>query len=163
MEPHPDFADTELPREARLPSFLLTPLAPAVAEEDFEAVTSSLLVLKGVFGDDWPEGLTLEANRIDMGWHEREFTAKRSFAWVFRDHAEAYLGCAYIYPAIARRGSAQVITWVRDLTDRLGVIERFNGEFAEWIAPNMPKGVTLSWTSSPETGRPSSILEPFTT
>ena len=59
MEPHPDFADTELPREARLPSFLLTPLAPAVAEEDFEAVTSSALVLKGVFGDDWPEGLTL--------------------------------------------------------------------------------------------------------
>ncbi|MDJ1009262.1 MAG: hypothetical protein QNJ13_15710 [Paracoccaceae bacterium] len=149
MDPHPDFAETALPRSAQLPSFRLTPLGPEVAEEDYEAVMSSADVLRGVFGDDWPLGLTLADNRVDMGWHDREFTACRSFAWVVRSPGGEYLGCAYVYPAIGARGAADVVTWVRDVADRAEVMRAFNTEFADWLAPFVPAGVALTWRSSP--------------
>ena len=150
MEPHPDFANTTFPREAELLGFRLTPLAPEVTVEDFEAVTASANVLRGLFGDDWPIGLTLEENRVDMGWHDREFTALRSFAWVIRTPDGAYLGCAYIYPSIGRRGMAQVITWIRDMPDRDRIAGEFDNQFALWTASYMPASVSLSWTRSPE-------------
>lgn len=150
MVPHPDFAESSLPRTADLPGFRLTPLGPDVAEEDFEAVVASTDVLKGCFGDTWPEGLTLVDNRIDMGWHEREFTARRSFAWVVRGPEGGYLGCAYLYPAIGGRGTAEVVTWVRAMEGREAVAARFNAAFAEWLAPHIPETVRLSWRSSPE-------------
>lgn len=149
MEPHPDFADVDLPREAVLPGFRLTPLAPEVAEEDFEVVTASMDVLRGVFGDDWPVGLTLEANRVDMGWHEREFTARRSFAWVVRSPDGAYLGCAYLYPAIGSRGAARVVTWIRDMPDRDLISAAFDPLFDTWLAAQVPVAVTLARTWPP--------------
>ena len=149
MDPHPDFADTALPRTAELSGYKLTPLAPEVTEEDFEAVTSSTSVLKGLFGGDWPDGLTLEENRIDMGWHDREFTARRSFAWVVRSSDDAYLGCAYIYPTVGQRGSAQVVTWIIDTENRGAIGADFNAQFEKWVAPFIPETVSLTWTKSP--------------
>ena len=124
-----------------------TPLAPAVVEEDFAAVTGSESVLVGLFGDDWPKGLTLEENAVDMGWHDREFTARRSFAWVIRDAAGTYLGCAYLYPDIGKTGSGEVVTWMCDTPDRLEQMALFNSAFRDWLAPFLPTGYTLEWTS----------------
>jgi hypothetical protein len=149
VEPHPDFARSDLPREADLGAIRLTPLAPEVAEEDFEVVTASADVLRGVFGDDWPLGLTLDENRIDMGWHAREFTARRSFAWVVRAPDWTYLGCAYLYPEIGRRGAARIVTWVRDMPDRDVVARTVNAAFAEWIAAYLPATVDVTWIVSP--------------
>jgi hypothetical protein len=151
MEPHPDFAQTALPREADLGAFRLTPLSIAQVDEDFAAVTASAHVLRGVFGGDWPIGLTLEDNLIDMGWHEREFTARRSFAWIVRDAEGTYLGCAYLYPGIGARGKGQVVTWMCDTPDRLARLSAFNARFREWLFPFLPDGYHTVWASNDQT------------
>ena len=106
MKPHPDFAGIDLPRECDLGGFRLTPLSPDHVEEDYAAVMSSADVLRGLF-DDWPDGLTLEDDLIDLAWHEREFTTRRSFAWIIRDGEGSYLGCAYVFPAPGERGRSR--------------------------------------------------------
>ena len=149
MKPHPDFIDVDLPRQVALPGFVLTPLGPSVVQEDFDNVTASTAVLKGTFGDDWPEGLTLEDNAIDMAWHEREFTCRHSFAWVVRDPDGLYLGCVYIYPDIGTRGSAEVVTWIVDRPDRAEISARLTLVLTEWFGEVVPDSVALRWTQSP--------------
>lgn len=138
MDPHPDFTTSRPPRSAVLGAFHLTPLDPSVVEEDFAVVTASRAVLQGLFGDDWPVGLTLAENAIDLAWHEREFTSGRSFAWVIRDGQGVYLGCAYVYPDIGARGAGKVVTWMRDGPDRMAMLTPFNGAFMDWIDPYLP-------------------------
>ncbi|MCV3271879.1 hypothetical protein [Roseobacter sinensis] len=148
MQPHPDFAGTALPREATFGPFRLSPLSVAQVDEDFKAVTASVRVLTGLFGDDWPKGLTRADNLIDMGWHEREFTALRSFAWIVRDTAGHYLGCAYLYPEIAVRGRGEVVTWMCDTPERLQHLAAFNAAFRDWLTPFLPQGYDLQWTTN---------------
>ena len=148
MQPHPDFAETDLPRRAEIGAFQLTPLSPAQVDEDFEAVIGSKQVLRGLFGDDWPLGLTRDDNLTDMGWHEREFTAKRSFAWIIRDPGGRYLGCAYLYPDLGKRGHGQVVTWVRDSPDRIAQLTQFDRLFQTWLRSYLPDGYILSWLNN---------------
>lgn len=149
MKPHPDFEQVHLPRNVDLPGFRLTPLDPEAVQEDFDNVTASTALLKGVFGDDWPEGLTLAENAIDMGWHEREFTARRSFAWIARGPDGRYLGCVYIYPEIGSRGAAEVVTWIVDRPDRAEVSARLTAQLTAWFDTVLPTDVALHWTQSP--------------
>jgi hypothetical protein len=82
-------------------------------------------------GSSWPEGLTKEKNLIDLAWHQREFEARRSFAWVIENIAGEYLGCLYIYPSIAGEKSADVAWWWRT-----GVVvsnESFRKHLLEWV------------------------------
>ncbi|MGV6847380.1 MAG: hypothetical protein ACWA5A_03265 [Marinibacterium sp.] len=145
MQPHPDFADSTLPRTAALgEGFHLSPLSPSEVDEDLAAVTGSERVLTGVFGGTWPQGLTRADNLIDLAWHDREFTARRSFAWIVRDDAGTYLGCAYLYPALGRRGSGQAVTWMCDTPERLNLLARFNRRFLDWLAPFLPSGYDLA-------------------
>ncbi|WP_317260982.1 hypothetical protein [Rhodovulum sp. FJ3] len=148
MDPHPDFATSSPPRSAVLGTFHLTPLDPSVVDEDFAVVTGSSAVLKGLFGDDWPVGLTLSENAIDLAWHEREFTSSRSFAWVTRDGHGTYLGCAYVYPDLGTRGSGTVITWMRDRADRAALLTAFNDVFMAWIAAYLPAGGEYALTTN---------------
>lgn len=144
MNPHPDFADVDLPREVALPSFRLTRLSPEVLDEDYAAVSAAGPLLRGLFGD-WPDGLTREENLIDLAWHEREFTVKRSFCWVVRSLQGTYLGCAYLFPALGARGRADVATWIGDVPDRLALSNDLVNELAAWFASVLPEGITLSW------------------
>jgi len=145
MQPHPDFAGTTLPRSADLGLFRLTPLGPGAVDEDFAAVTGSARVLVGQFGSDWPSGLTLEDNRIDLAWHEREFTLCRSFAWILRDAVGTYLGCAYIYPEPGERGQGKINLWLVDRADRLELILPFRDRLAKWLEPRLPQGSQYVW------------------
>ena len=148
MKPHPDFADIDLPRECDLGQIRLTPLSPDHVEEDYAAVMSSADVLRGLFGD-WPDGLTLEDDLIDLAWHEREFTTRRSFAWIIRDGEGSYLGCAYVFPAPGQRGMVEVATWIRNIPERLPTQDRFNATFRQWLEEVLPSGMSLSWISPP--------------
>ncbi|MEM6577987.1 MAG: hypothetical protein AAF678_05805 [Pseudomonadota bacterium] len=145
MESHPDFESVDFPRDADIGEFLLTPLDASAMEEDFEAVNSSLGVLRGLFGDDWPEGLTRQENLTDLHWHDREFTLRRSFSWVVRDPQGTYLGCAYLFPAPGAQGSAQVYTWIRDMPDRSARNKRLNAALATWLSDTLPGDITLTW------------------
>ena len=145
MQPHPDFAGRMLPRSADLGPFRLVPLAPDAAEEDFAVVTKSVRVLQGLFGNDWPLGLTLADNRIDLAWHEREFTLCRSFSWIVRDINGAYLGCVYVFPEPGERGRGQVYFWIADTSDRLAQLAAFQPLIAAWLLPWLPAAGQYVW------------------
>lgn len=145
MQPHPDFANSTLPRHADLGLFRLAPLAPDAVDEDFAAVVASERVLVGAYGGDWPRGLTLEENRIDLAWHEREFTLCRSFSWVLRDAQGTYLGCAYVYPEPGTRGQGKINLWLVDTPDRLARLAAYKPCLAAWLAPWLPPGSRYDW------------------
>lgn len=149
MQPHPDFANSNVPAQADLPGFSLTPLSPNEVVEDYEAVMASCSVLQGLFGDDWPAGLTLEENAIDLAWHLREFTARRSFAWILRDPDGLYIGCVYVYPDIGTTGSAEIVTWIVDRPDRTALSAQVTPVLKDWFADVLPPGLVLRWTQSP--------------
>lgn len=152
MQPHPDFAASDLPRSATVGAFQLGPLSPEQVDEDFEAVTGSERVLAGAFGDDWPRGLTRAENLVDMGWHEREFTVRRSFAWIIRDAGGRYLGCAYLYPEPGLRGRGKVVIWIRDRPDRQVLLATFETAFMAWLAPYLPSGYAIETVTNAAIG-----------
>ncbi len=141
MRPHPDFAARAVPDRAALVGFGLRALRLADLEEDLAAIAESSADLRGVFGDDWPEGLTREADALDLAWHEREFAARRSFAFVITGANGGYLGCAYVYPQIGARGSAEVYFWFR--TSALAGDDprpAFREALGDWLAgPDWPR------------------------
>ncbi len=149
MEPHPDLADLDIPRRLKVGDFQLTPLSPEHTKEDFEAVTASASDLNGFFGS-WPAGLTLESNRIDLAWHEREFTARRSFSWILRDDKDAYIGCFYIFPDIGATGKATAALWIKTMENRGAIARAIVPELQTWCASVLPESITLNWKCSPE-------------
>lgn len=152
MKPHPDFADLVLPRALDIGTFRLTPLSPDQVDEDLAAVLAAAPLIKGVFGGDWPEGLTRAENLVDMCWHEREFTARRSFAWIVRDARGTYLGCFYLYPAMGARGQCDAVFWLCDIADRPGTARLLRSELALWLSATLPSNIDVSWTTSPKLG-----------
>ncbi|SMX35840.1 hypothetical protein [Maliponia aquimaris] len=144
MRGHPDFVPNPLPRSAALPGFDLAPLTPAEVEEDFAAVTGSAHVLEGLFGD-WPQGLTLEDNLYDLAWHDREFDLARSFAWIVRDKDGTYLGCAYLFPEMGQRGTANGFLWVIDHPNRQVLMDQLQAELLAFFAERLRHPVVISW------------------
>ena len=152
MNPHPDFAELDVPQSFTLGALRLDILTAQDVEEDFEAVTSSADVLRGIFGGVWPDGLTLAANETDLHWHQREFMARRSFAWIIRDDAsDAYLGCAYVYPDIGHCGRGVATVWIRDCPDRVALQQTASDAFFDWVRGLLPADYQLD-TQQPPTG-----------
>ena len=147
MTPHPDFAGRTIPREVELGNFRLTMLTAADLDDDMAAIEESAAAIDNIFGNGWPRGLTREADRIDLDRHHREFTSCCAFAWVIRDHSGAYLGCAYVRPAIGRRGAARAAHWMRSAAAERGPV--FATLFHDWLrGPNWPT-LELSIVSRP--------------
>ena len=70
------------PTEYITEKFVLRPLTIQYVEEDYEVVMSSVDHLyKLMDNSEWPKGLSLQENLIDLGWHQREFTLGHSFAY----------------------------------------------------------------------------------
>lgn len=85
-------------------------------DKDFEAVTVSAEKLQGLFGpaSDWPAGVTKREDLIDLAWHEREFTLRRSFAYtVLTPDEQTCLGCVYIFPTEKVSFDAAIFYWAR--------------------------------------------------
>lgn len=148
MKPHPDFAATDFPRSFLLGDHHLTPLTHAHVDEDFAAVMATAPLFGDFFGD-WPNGLTLEDNLIDLAWHDREFTTKRSFSWIIRDSENVYAGCFYIFPEIGTRGKATAALWLCDIPDRAAVARLIKDALVAWTAEHLPDDIALTWTTSP--------------
>ena len=95
----PDF---QVPVRLEADGFHLRMLTVNDLVKDYDAVMSSSARLKGSMrpGSNWPDGLTLEDDLIDLGWHQREFRSRRSFCYTMMSPDEATcLGCCYIYPS----------------------------------------------------------------
>ena len=96
--------DFSVPTSLVTGCFFLSLLTIHYLGKDYDAVISSEDRLKRTFsrisGSDWPNGLTLEANLIDLGWHQREFTLRYSFTYtVISPEKLSCLGCVSINPS----------------------------------------------------------------
>ena len=133
MKPHPLFKNRSIPAVHVLGDFTLKALSISDLERDFSAVMESAADIKAANpGSSWPEGLTKEKNLIDLAWHQREFEARRSFAWVIESADGGYLGCLYVYPSIAGEESAEVVWWWR--TGAVVARQSFRKQVLEWVS-----------------------------
>jgi hypothetical protein len=132
--------------------------------KDYDAVMSSVAHLENVWpGSGWPQGLTLEQNLVDLGWHQKEFQRRRSFAYTVVDPQETrVLGCVYVYPSAKAGYDAMVFFWVRQSELASGLDERLSAVVRPWIHAAWPfehpayPGRDIdwdAWRAIPDTGR----------
>ena len=134
-------------------NFTLRMLSVDDVEKDFEAVMSSAARLSQVWPDSgWPAGLTLRQNLIDLGWHEKEFQNRSSFAYtmVASDESQV-LGCVYFYPTEKVGYDAEVFLWVRESEAARDLDKELFEVVQHWLASDWPfenpayPGRTISW------------------
>ena len=122
--------------------------------KDYDAVMSSVGHLRTIFGpgSSWPEGLTLEQNLVDLGWHQKEFQRRRSFAYTVVDPSgERVLGCVYVNPTAKRGFDAAVYLWARQSELEKGLEHRLYEAVQDWVRREWPfrnaafPGRTIGW------------------
>jgi hypothetical protein len=152
MTPHPDFENTDIPQDLDLGAYRLTMLTGSDIDEDYAAVMGSASVLRGLFAPGWPDDLTRDYDLTDLHWHHREFTTRRSFAWIIRDAEGVYLGCAYLFPDIAARGRGEAPFWFTDTPERQARIASFGPLYKAWLHKVLPQDFDLRLTSNAALG-----------
>ena len=146
-------AEFDVPSELSTVNFRLRMLSVDDVEKDFEAVTSSAERVSKVWPDSgWPAGLTLRQNLIDLGWHEKEFQNRTSFAYTMVSPDESQvLGCVYFYPTEKAEYDAEVFLWVRGGEAATDLDEELFEAVQRWLATDWPfhrpayPGRTISW------------------
>ena len=129
--------DFKVPLIERTSRCLFRPLTVRDVTRDFDAVMSSKEYLKANFKPDssWPEGLTIEQNLIDLGWHEYEFQNRTSFTYTIADlKDELTLGCCYIYPTRSDEYEITVSYWVRSTEIRTGLSKHVADALEQWLS-----------------------------
>ncbi len=90
----------QIPDNIKTDRFIFRKLCFLDAALDYDAVMSSIDLIRQTRGGSWPdETLTYLDDQIDLGWHQREFENRSSFAYTIMSLDETKcLGCAYLYP-----------------------------------------------------------------
>jgi len=131
-----------VPETLETPKLLLRMLTVNDVVKDYEAVMTSVDHLRGVFGpkSKWPSAdLTLEQDLIDLGWHQKEFQRRTSFAYTVMDPTESEcLGCVYFYPTRKSGYDAKIILWVRKSEFDKGLDPILFKAVREWVAKTWP-------------------------
>ena len=133
--------DFTVPEKLETEEFRLRMLTVNDVVKDYDAVMTSVGHLKTVWpGSGWPsEGLTLEQDLIDLGWHQREFQTRRSFAYTVVTPSESMVvGCVYIDPTRKRGYDAAVFLWARQSVLAGGLEDRLYAAVKSWIANDWP-------------------------
>lgn len=136
----PDF---DVPARLEAPRFTLRMLTVHDLVKDYDAVMTSVDHLKLshslITGGTWPEGLTLEEDLIDLGWHQREFTLRSSFAYTMMAPDESVcLGCVYINPTLKQSYDAMAVMWVRASELDSGLDAELYAAVKSWVAEDWP-------------------------
>jgi hypothetical protein len=108
--------DFDAPAGFETADFRVRTLLISDVVKDYAAVMTSAQHLQGLFrpGGTWPQNLSFEQNLIDLGWHQKEFQTRRSFAYTVMSLDEAQcLGCLYINPTELPGYEAQAYCWIR--------------------------------------------------
>ena len=132
--------DYEVPATLETSEFRLRMLTVHDVVNDYDAVMTSLEHCRTIWpGGTWPEGLTLEQNLIDLGWHQKEFQTRRSFAYtVVRPDESRVLGCVYVVPSRKHGYDAEVYYWARQSELSQGLEDRLGAAVKDWIAARWP-------------------------
>ncbi|WP_406684431.1 GNAT family N-acetyltransferase [Seonamhaeicola sp. MEBiC1930] len=109
--------------------------------KDYDAVMSSIEHLNKMYPIyNWPsKDLTLEQDLIDLGWHQKEFQMRKSFAYtvVSLDENEI-LGCLYINPTAKGDYDADIDMWVRASEVDNGLDAILFDSVKKWISEKWP-------------------------
>lgn len=132
--------DFRVPESLETNEFRLRMLTVNDVVKDYDAVMSSIDHCKTIWpGGKWPTGLTLEQNLIDLGWHQKEFQTRRSFAYtVVNPNESRVLGCVYIEPTRKPGYDAEVYLWARQSELAGGLEDRLFAAVKDWIAAKWP-------------------------
>ena len=132
--------DFAVPETLETDEFRLRMLTVNDVVKDYDAVMSSFDHCRTIWpGGTWPEDLTLEQNLIDLGWHQKEFQTRRSFAYTVVDPSESrVLGCVYIEPTRRRGYDAVVYLWARQSELAGGLESRLHTTVRGWIESAWP-------------------------
>jgi hypothetical protein len=127
-------ADFEVPSGLEHKRFRLRKLTIGDVEQDFDAI-SSRVDQDGV--PQKPFVPTIELNLVDLGWHQKEFQLRRSFAYtvVAPDESEV-LGCVYLNPSETH--DVRVSLWVRQSAYDAGLDPVLEATVREWVATHWP-------------------------
>ena len=93
--------------------------------KDYDAVMTSIEHLQKMYSSSsWPtKDLTFEQDLIDLGWHQKEFQMRRSFAYTVVSLNEGQvIGCLYINPTAKGDYDASITMWVRTSVLNMGLI-----------------------------------------
>ena len=132
--------DFAVPEKLETNEFRLRMLTVHDVVKDYDAVITSVDHLETIWpGGGWPKGLTLEQNLIDLGWHQKEFQIRRSFAYTVVTPSESkVIGCVYIDPTRKRGYDAVVYLWARESELAGGLETRLYDAVRRWIAEAWP-------------------------
>ncbi len=130
--------DFDVPKQLETNRLRLRMLKVSDVVKDYDAVMSSAEHLQKTkpFGPNqkWPIGLTFEQNLIDLGWHQKEFQMRSSFAYTVMNLDETQcLGCIYIYPPTNPDYEAEVFLWVRQSEVASGLDEHLFDAVKKWL------------------------------
>ena len=130
----------DAPIEYITKKFVLRQLTIDYVDEDYEVVMSSVDHLyKLMDNSEWPKGLTLEENLIDLGWHQREFTLGHSFAYtVLSPESNKIIGCCYIYPSANPQYEVQVFYWIKENLLKDGLESELGIAIKSWLEVSWP-------------------------
>lgn len=133
-------ADFKVPETLETAEFRLRMLTVNDVVKDFDAVMSSVDHCRTIWpGGKWPLGLTLEQNLIDLGWHQKEFQTRRSFAYtVVKPDESRVVGCVYVEPTRKQGYDAEVYLWARQSELAGGLEARLHAAVKAWIASRWP-------------------------
>jgi hypothetical protein len=80
---------------------------------------------------------TIAENLVDLGWHQKEFTLRRSFAYtVVAPDESRVLGCVYLNPSATH--DVCVKLWVRTDAYADGLDAELEAAVREWVATRWP-------------------------
>jgi hypothetical protein len=132
--------DFEVPATLETKEFRLRMLTVNDVVKDYDAVMTSVEHLKTIWPkSSWPEDLTFEQDLIDLGWHQKEFQRRRSFAYTVVTPSESEVtGCVYINPTPKRGYDAVVFLWARQSELKGGLETRLYAAVREWVAKEWP-------------------------
>ena len=88
---------------------------------------------------------TVAENLVDLGWHQKEFKLRRSFAYtVVAPDDSRVLGCVYLNPSETH--DARVVMWVRRSAWDQGLDPVLETTVREWIEQDWPFE-TVDWAA----------------
>ena len=147
-------ADFKIPDTLENQYFRIRMLTVNDVVKDYDAVMTSIEHLQEMYPtSSWPtKELTFEQDLIDLGWHQKEFQKRSSFAYtvVSLDESEV-IGCLYIDPTSKGDYDAKITMWVRASVLDQGLDAILFNTVKEWVVKDWPfkkvayPGREISW------------------
>ena len=149
--------DFKIPEVLETDRFRLRMITVNDVKKDYDAVMTSIEHLQKTkpFGPNhkWPtKDLPYEQDLIDLGWHQKEFQKRSSFAFTVMNLDETEcLGCVYIYPSDNPNYDAIIMMWVRQSEVANELDEILFSSVKKWIQDKWPfkkvayPGREVSW------------------